>query len=116
MGMEYTKIDGKTVSREEVCHIRSYVISRHLHSKLPDALPLDEPVYRVSQGNSLMTWVDFPDLDTAIEYALGLFIKDTVKEVQAGFSNVWEQTLDNLAAKTLSISFDGEISYGEGIA
>ena len=118
MGMEYKQVEVngifKTVAREEVCHIRHFVITKHLYSLLPEALRLDEPAYRVSRNNSLMTHVDFPDLDTAIEYALGLFIKDTVQEVQAGFNCIWNETLDNLATKTVSVSLDGVISSGEG--
>ena len=113
-GMTYRKIDGKVVSRQDICHVREYKISKHVTSLLPEALLLDEPAYRVSRNNSLMTHVDFPDLDTAIEYALGLFIKDTVQEVQAGFNCIWNETLDNLATKTVSVSLDGVISYGEG--
>ena len=118
MGMEYKQVEVngifKTVAREEVCHIRQFVITKHLYSLLPEALLLDEPAYRVSRNNSLMTHVDFPDLDAAIEYATGFVIKDAAEEIQAKFKDVWEETYKRMAAQTISISIDEGWSYGEG--
>ena len=110
--MEYTKIAGKTVSREEVCHIRGYVITKHVTSKLPEATWLDEPVYRVSHGATLMTSHDFSDLDTAIEYALGFVINETWSDIQDKFKSDWKEAY----AKRLTITDEGVVSYGEGIA
>ena len=115
-GMTYRKVDGKVVSRQVICHVRQYQITKHLHGKLPEALLLDKPAYRVSQGKSLMTFIDFPDLDTAIEYATGFVIKQAAEEIQARFKDVWKETYERMAAQTISISNDGVVSYGEGIA
>ena len=60
-----------------------------------------------------MTHVGFPDLDTAIEYALGFVIKEEAEKVQATFKEAWGNTFERLAAQKVSVSLYGVISYGE---
>ena len=116
-GMTYRKIGDKLVSRQVICHVRQYVITKHLHGYSPEFALLDAPVYRVSTEKWVATSFNFPDLDSAIEYATGRVIKQEAEKIQEGFKEAWGATFERLADETVSDNYDGElIQHGAVIA
>ena len=112
-GMTYRKIGDKLVSRQVICHVRQYMITKHLHGYSPKFALLDAPVYRVStvagDDNWLATSVNFPDLDLAIEYATGRVIKQEAEKIQEGFKEAWEATFGRIADETVTDNMKGEL-------
>ena len=105
-------MDGKIVLEKEiVCYVRDYRITKHFHGFPPEYKVLDAPVYRVSQNNHLMTHVSFNDLDTAVEYAVGFVIRDTMYSVQAKLKETMDAIDDQQFAETVHCGIDGQIIY-----
>ena len=105
-------MDGKIVLEKEiVCYVRDYRITKHFHGFPPEYKVLDAPVYRVSQNNHLMTHVSFNDLDTAVEYAVGFVIKDTMKSVQTTLNETMAAIHQHQGGETVQINMDGKITY-----
>ena len=91
--------------------VRDYLITKHFQTKYPEFKILDAPVYRVSQGGTLMTHMDFADLDTAVEYAVGFVIRDTMYSVQAKLKETMDAIDDQQFAETVHCGLDGQIIY-----
>ena len=105
-------MDGKIViEKESVCYVRDYRITKHFHGFPPEFKVLDAPVYRVSQGGTLMSHMDFDDLDTAVECAVGYVIKDKMQSVQAKLNETMAGIHEQVKQETLQIDRRGHLTY-----
>ena len=90
--------------------VRDYLVTKHFQGFPPEFKVLNAPVYRVSRNNILMS-MDFADLDTAVECAVGFVIKNKMQSVQDKLQDTMADIYGELKLETLQTTLDGKITY-----
>jgi hypothetical protein len=93
-----------------ILHVRGYTITEHWFGWAPDFTPLDAPVYRVSSPGGTFG-INAPDIDTAVEFAVGLVVKKSAETIHAAMAVTWKEVEANNALETVNITNDGGITY-----
>ena len=90
--------------------VREYLVTKHFQGKAPEFKVLDAPIYRVSRNNILLS-IDFADLDTAVECAVGFVIKKKMQSIQAKMIETMVDIQEQVKLETLQTTLDGKITY-----